>query len=279
MRPHRMTDEHISRYIQHLHQEEYAPNTAQKYQRDLAAFAAWASDQPITRQSAAGWKEYLLAMGKSPVTVNAALAALHGFFSFMGWTECRVKYVKVQRRVFRDASRELTRAEYQRLLNAAQGNQRLAMVLQTICATGIRVSEARYITVEAARRGRAEIFLKGKARAILIPSKLGKKLLKYADGQGITSGEIFLTASGKSLSRRQIWGEMKRLCRAAGVAESKVFPHNLRHLFARAFYSACRDIVRLADVLGHASVDTTRIYLISTGMEHARLVERLGFVP
>lgn len=208
------------------------------------------------------------------------LAALNGFFRFLGWEECRVKFLKIQRKPFRDPGRELSRAEYQRLIFTAQkrGQDRLALLLEAIGGTGIRVSEVRYLTVEAARAGRAEISLKGKIRTILIPGKLCRKLLKYAKKRKIASGEIFLTGSGKGLSRKQIWAEMKRLCKWAGVEESKVFPHNLRHLFATVFYKASRDIVKLADVLGHSSIETTRIYLISTGAEHARQLERLGLV-
>ena len=191
-----------------------------------------------------------------------------------------MKSLKIQRKLFRDDRRELTREEYQRLLDAARGlgRERLALLLETICATGIRVSEVKYITVEAARAGRAEVSLKGKLRTILLPGKLCRKLKKYARAQKIASGEIFRTRSGKSLSRRQIWAEMKRLCKSAGVAPSKVFPHNLRHLFARTFYKVCRDVVKLADVLGHSSVETTRIYLISTGAEHAGILRKMRLI-
>ena len=179
--------------------------------------------------------------------------------------------------MFRDDSKELTHAEYDRLIAAAHetGRERLALLMESICGTGIRVSEVKYLTVEAAQTGRAEISLKGKIRTILLPGKLCRRLAKYARAQKIASGEIFLTRSGKSLSRRQIWAEMKGLCQKAGVAPSKVFPHNLRHLFARTFYQVCRDVVKLADVLGHSSVETTRIYLISTGAEHAKVLARM----
>ncbi len=222
----------------------------------------------------------MLEQGYAPVTINAMLTALNRFFAFAGWDACHVKFLKIQRRLFRDDSRELTRPEYDRLLAAAreQGRERLTLLLETICATGIRVSEVRYVTVETARTGRAEIALKGKIRTILLPGKLCRKLLKYARRQKIASGEIFLTRSGRGLSRKQIWAEMKSLCAKAGVAPTKVFPHNLRHLFARTFYRVCRDVARLADVLGHSSIETTRIYLISTGAEHATTLERMGLV-
>ena len=174
----------------------------------------------------------------------------------------------------------MTREEYERLVIAARttGKARLALLLEAICATGIRVSEVRYLTVEAARMGKAEIMLKGKIRTILLPNKLCRKLLKYAKKQNTAAGEVFVTRSGKSLSRKQIWAEMKALCKKAGVTPTKVFPHNLRHLFARIFYKACKDVARLADVLGHSSIETTRIYLISTGAEHAKMLEKLRLV-
>ena len=208
------------------------------------------------------------------------LTSVNTYLRFVGMPECRVKQLRLQRRVFRDQTRELSREEYDRLLSAArrQGKERLELLMETICATGIRVSEVQNITIETLRQGRAEISLKGKIRTILLPGKLRRKLQKYAQKQKIASGEIFLTRNGKGLSRRQIWAEMKALCAKAGVAASKVFPHNLRHLFARTFYRACRDVAKLADVLGHSSIETTRIYLISTGVEHARELERLGLI-
>lgn len=234
----------------------------------------------VDKEAATGWKTWLVKQGYAAVTVNAMLSSLNGFFCFQGWKECRVKYLKIQRRTFRDQGRELTRAEYERLLEAAgkEGNVRLALLLETICATGIRVSEVKYITVEALRRKRADISLKGKIRTILIPGKLCKKLASYAKKRKMKSGEIFVTRNGNGMCRRQIWGEMKKLCEKARVNSSKVFPHNLRHLFARTFYHVSKDIVKLADVLGHSNIETTRIYLISTGETHARQMDRLGLV-
>ena len=274
-----ITTERITAYGVYLRREERAPTTLEKYLRDIRAFAAWLGDSPVSREAVTSWKEYLLAQGRAPVTVNGALAALNGLFRFLGW-DCRIKFLKIQRRLFRDQSRELTRTEYERLIRTAeaQGKHRLALLMEAICATGVRVSEVKYLTVEAARAGYAEISLKGKIRAILLPNKLCRRLLKYAKKQKIASGEIFLTKSGKGLSRRQIWAEMKRLCAAAGVEPSKVFPHNLRHLFATAFYRACKDIAKLADVLGHSSIETTRIYLVTSGAEHRRQLDRLGLV-
>lgn len=226
------------------------------------------------------WKERLLRAGLSPATINAKLSAVNGLFRFLGWEDCRLRFFRVQRRLFRQPEKELTQQEYRRLTKAARasGQLRLELLMQALCATGVRVSELRYLTVEAAKRGRADIALKGKIRTILLPRKLCRKLLQYAQERQIVSGEIFLTKSGTSLSRRQIWREMKSLCRAAEVEASKVFPHNLRHLFAIVFYQNFNDIVRLADVLGHSSIDTTRIYLLTGGDELARQIERLKLV-
>lgn len=275
-----LTPERIAAYGLYLKQEERTPATLEKYLRDVRAFACWLNGAAVTKDAVTGWKERLLAERRAPSTVNAALSALNGLFRFLGWEGCRARFVKVQRRLFRDPARELTRPDYERLIAAARelGRERLALVMETICATGVRVSEVRYFTVEAVRQGRAEISLKGKVRVILIPTKLARKLLKYAKKNKTASGEIFLTGNGKSLSRRQIWAEMKRLCGRAGVDPRKVFPHNLRHLFAMVFYRTSRDIVKLADLLGHSSIETTRIYLVTSGAEHQRTLDRLGLI-
>ncbi len=276
----KLTVERIAAYGRYLRQEERTPATLEKYLRNVRAFARWLDGAGVTKEAVTEWKERLLAEHLSPSTVNAALSALNGLFRFLGWEDCRARFVKVQRRLFRDPARELTRTDYDRLITTARelGRDRLALLMEAICSTGVRVSEVRYLTVEAAQRGRAEISLKGKVRVILIPTKLARKLLKYAKKNKTASGEIFLTGSGKSLSRRQIWAEMKRLCVRAGVEPSKVFPHNLRHLFATAYYRAYRDIAKLADVLGHSSIETTRIYLLTSGAEHQRQLDRLGLV-
>lgn len=280
MESRRLTREELGGYGAHLRKEERSAATVEKYLRDAGAFLAWLNGGAVGKESAAQWRDALLAQGRTPATVNAKLSAVNGLFRFLGWQGCAAKPLKLQRRAFRDASKELSREEYRRLLEAARvrGRERLELLLEAICATGIRVSEVRYLTVEAAARGRAEVRLKGKIRTILLPGKLCRKLQKYAKKQKIASGEVFLAEDGTSLSRNRIWREMKRLCGAAGVEATKVFPHNLRHLFAMTFYQSTRDIVKLADVLGHSSINTTRIYLMTTGAEHVRQLERLGLV-
>ena len=277
---HKLTPEQLTAFVRYLHTEERSEGTVAKYLRDVETFSRWLDGRAVTRELAAEWKEHLLSNGLAPTTINSMLAAINSLFRFLGWDECRVKFLKIQRRLFRDARKELSRPEYAQLLETARsrGQERLALLMEAICATGIRVSEVKYLTVEAVQKGRADISLKGKIRTILFPNKLCRKLLKYAKKQKIASGEIFLTRNGTSLSRRQIWAELKRLCKYAGIEPSKVFPHNLRHLFATTFYRACKDIARLADVLGHSSIETTRIYLVTSGAEHSRQLDRLGLV-
>ena len=269
----------LSDFARQLQEDERSPATIENYLRHIRAFAAWAGGQAVTKDLATQWKEHLISQYR-PGTVNTMLVSLNRFFAFLGWYDCQVKTLRIQRRLFREESKELTRAEYERLVSAAQasGRERLVLLLETICSTGIRVSEVKYITVEALKLGKAEISLKGKIRTILLPNKLCRKLLKYAKKKRTVSGEVFLTRNGTSLSRKQIWAEMKSVCEKARVAASKVFPHNLRHLFARTFYKVCRDVARLADVLGHSSIETTRIYLISTGVEHAATLNRLRLI-
>ena len=279
MQQYKLTGEHLSAFGRFLLTEERSAGTIDKYMRDVRAFFLWLDGRAVTKDLTVEWKSHLLAKDYAPVTVNGMLSALNGLFKFLGWNECRVRFLKIQRKLFQDTRRELTRREYERLLAAAKemGRGRLALLMETICATGIRVSEVRYITVETARSGRAQISLKGKIRVILLPRKLCRKLLKYAKTKKILSGKIFLTRKGQELGRRQIWAEMKQLCAVTGVAPSKVFPHNLRHLFATLFYKACKNIVQLADVLGHSSIETTRIYLLTSGTEHIRQMERLAW--
>lgn len=274
------TENEISEYENFLRGEEREQATIEKYLRELRFFRMWLEGKVVTKEEVIRWKEYLQGKEYAPATINAKISALNGFFMFMGWEKFRVKFLKIQRQIFRKQSKELTRGEYENLILTArgEGKERLALLMEAICATGIRVSELMYITVEAAKEGRAEVVLKGKIRVILLPGKLCRKLLKFARQQKISSGEIFLTKTGKGLSRRQIWREMKEICKKANVESSKVFPHNLRHLFAVSFYKICRDIVKLADVLGHSSVETTRIYLLTAGEEHAKRLEQMRLV-
>lgn len=263
-----------------LREDERSQGTINKYLRDVRKFLEWLGGKVLEKVQVSAWREQLLTDGYAPETVNSMVVALNRFLDFIGRSDCRVRTLRIQRKMFRQPERELTRSEYERLVQTAvrAGKERLALLLEAITATGIRVSEVKYLTVEAAKAGRAEISLKGKIRVILLPHKLCRKLLQYAEMQKSVSGEIFLTRNGSSLSRKQIWAEMKGLCHAAGVAASKVFPHNLRHLFARAFYQACRDVAKLADVLGHSNIETTRIYLLSTGKAHAQQLEKLQFL-
>lgn len=275
-----ITGKQTAEYGARLMAEEHSRGTIEKYLRDVRAFTRWLGARELTKENAVLWKAHLSEAGYAPVTINSMLSALNGFFAFIGREDCHVKFLRIQRRMFRAESKSLTREEYMRLVGAAQaqGDVRVALLLETICATGVRVSEVRYITMEAARQGVAEISLKGKIRTIIIPAKLSKKLLKYAEKRKIASGEIFLTRSGKGMNRRQIWSAMKALCGAAQVESSKVFPHNLRHLFACRFYKVSHDIVRLANILGHSSIETTRIYLVTTSNENAEEMELLGLV-
>ena len=274
------TVEQIREFSRYLREEERETATIDKYSRDVKDFFIWLKDREISRERIAEWKQHLRRVGRKPVTINGKLSALNKFLSFLGRNDCRIKYLKIQRRLFRSTEKQLSKQEYIRLMETAHslGRERLALLMETICATGIRVSEVKYITAEAIRAGRTEIALKGKIRTILLPGKLCRKLQKYVRKRKIVSGEVFLTRNGKGMSRRQIWAEMKSLCEKAGVAPSKVFPHNLRHLFAQTFYRVCRDVARLADVLGHSSIETTRLYLISTEAEHVRQMERMGLI-
>lgn len=280
MNRHQLTAEQITAFEQYLQAEEREKGTIEKYLRDVRAFQTWLNGRLVEKWLVVMWKEHLQTEGYQSSTINAKISALNKFFVFVGWEECRVKYLRIQRKLFRSNHRNLTKEEYLHLLETAHslGKERLALLMETICATGIRVSEVQYITVEAIHTGQTSISLKGKIRTILLPNKLCRKLRKYARKQKIVSGEIFVTRNGRGMSRRQIWAAMKALCKKAKVTPSKVFPHNLRHLFAQTFYKSCRDVVKLADVLGHSSIETTRIYLISTGAEHARQLERLQLI-
>lgn len=273
----KITEETIRAFAAGLSAGERSPATIEKYTREARRFSRWLAGREPDRALARSYKEEL---SRTPAGVNGAVAALNSLFTFLGLPECRLKSVKIQRRIFRDEDRELNQAEYRRLLLAAKEgrNERLMLVMETICSTGIRVSELKFFTVEAVRRGRADVANKGKVRTVFLPVKLQKRLLRYAAAHGITAGPIMITRSGRPLDRSNIWSDMKKLCRAADVAETKVFPHNLRHLFARTYYDLEKDIVRLADILGHASINTTRIYTMETGEVHRRQLEKMRLV-
>lgn len=266
--------ETLARFQEYLKQEEKSPLTVEKYTRDAAQFLRWLEGRSITKGETLAFKAHLMER-YAVASVNSMLSSLNCYLTFLGREECRVKTAKSQRAAFCSEEKELTQGEYERLLRAAGENRRLCLLMQTICSTGIRVSEHRFITVEAIRQGSAVVRCKGKTRVVILPRKLCKALSAYARGVGIKSGSIFVTRSGKPLDRSRIWAEMKKLCRTAGVLAEKVFPHNLRHLFARVYYSIEKDIVRLADILGHASVNTTRIYTMESGAVHRRQIEKM----
>ena len=271
-----ITKESMNEFRNWLHSEERSEGTIAKYMRDLERLSAWLGDKEVTKENLTEWKEHLTANGYEPVTVNSMLAVVNTYCRFAG-LNIKVKFLRIQRKLFREESKELTKDEYEKLIRTAEekGNVRLAMLIETIGATGIRVSEVQYITVEAAKAGRTQISLKGKIRDILLPGKLCKKLLKYAKKQKIASGEIFITKSGKGMSRKQIWAEMKAICKAAGVEASKVFPHNLRHLFARTFYRETKNLIHLADILGHNSLEVTKIYTTDSIEEWRKNMEKI----
>ncbi len=277
----------IERYQSHLRAAERSSATVRKYGRDVERFlrfAQKATGDPVAhgidKPSLVAWKRSLIDAGYAPQTVNTMLAAVNGFVAFLGRSELRVKPVRRQRAVFRTRGKELTKPEYLRLLAAAKrhGRRRLFLVMQTICATGIRVSELQYITAQSAKEGRAAIRCKGKCRVILIPRKLCGQLLAWAREKKIAAGPLFRTRGGKPIDRSNIWRDMRSLCGDAGVEPGKVFPHNLRHLFAVVFYKAEKDLAKLADVLGHSNISTTRLYIMETGAEHEKLLSMLGLI-
>lgn len=270
----------IRAFGSYLREQERSAATVQKYLRSLERFYFWLPpDKGVDKAAVMAYKESLLE-SHVPGGVNTILAALNGFFRFMGWHSCHVKALHIQRRVFSDPGSELSREEYLRLVSAARkkGDTRLELLLQLMASTGIRVSEIRYVTVAALDTGRVQIRLKGKIRTILLPKKLCRKLRDYQRRQKIQEGPLFLTRNRKAMDRRDIWLQMKRLCALAGVDKEKVFPHNLRHLFARTFYKVQKDIVKLSDLLGHSSIETTRIYLLSSGQEHQKILDSLHLI-
>ena len=248
--------------------------------RDVMEFTTYMNGEEITKESVIAYKDKLISKNYAVRSINSMLASLNSLFSFLNWMDCRVKSIKLQRQIYCPEEKELTKAEYMRLVNTAKqkGNERLNLILQTICGTGIRVSELQYITVEAVKNGEAVVSLKGKTRTVFLVKELKKKLLRYTAEQNISSGSVFITRTGKPISRTNIWREMKALCVEADVNPQKVFPHNLRHLFARVFYGIEKDIAKLADILGHSSINTTRIYIISTGTEHRQRMENMRLI-
>ena len=274
-----VTDEIIKKFELYLYEEERSDNTIDKYMRDIRFFRKWLKGRGIDKSAVIEYKKELCER-YAMKSVNSMLSSINAFFAFMGWYDLKVKTLKIQRRIFADKEKELTKAEYERMLAAAKDkkNERLYYLMQTIASTGLRVSEIKYVTCEAVREGQAVINCKGKIRQIFLPKKLCQMLKKYIKSQNIKSGSVFITRSGRPLDRCAIWKMMKSLCESAGVSKDKVFPHNFRHLFARTFYSLQKDIVRLADILGHSSVETTRIYTMESGTEHIKQLQRLGLL-
>lgn len=269
----------VQNFESYLRNEERSEATVEKYVRDVRFFEAFVGNAEISKQIVLEYKNRLIER-YAVASANSMIAALNCFLRFCGWHDMCVKQFKVQREAYCSEEKELSRAEYTRLLDAASANhnERLNLIIQTICGTGIRVSELQFITVEAVQNGEAVVNCKGKNRRIFIVPMLRKKLLHYAKKQGIRRGTVFITRGGKPVSRNSIWREMKALCKQANVAQSKVFPHNLRHLFARTFYGIEKDIAKLADILGHASINTTRIYIVTTGAEHKRKMENMRLI-
>lgn len=273
-----LSTEQINEFANYLCREEKSAATQEKYIRDVQAFHVYSGGVDITKELVIAWKKYLVERGYAVRSINSMLASVNSLLDFMGVSACKVKNIRTQRQIYCPEEKELTKAEYLRLLKASKKNEQLNLVLQTICGTGIRVSELRYFTVEAIRCGEVRVDCKNKTRTILVPGKLKNILLNYAKRRGIASGLIFISRTGKPLNRSNIWAAMKKLCEVAGVKASKVFPHNLRKLFARTFYGIEKDIAKLADILGHSSINTTRIYIMTTGNEHRQKIERLGLV-
>lgn len=274
-----ITNSMIGDFRDYLRSDEKSDNTIEKYLRDIRAFCGFIGAKEVRKAVVMEFKASLIE-NYEITSANSMIAAVNAFLRFVGWVDCCIKQFKVQKKTFCSEAKELTKAEYIRLVNTAKqkGNERLNLILQTICGTGIRVSELLFITVEAVRKGEAIVSCKNKTRTVFIVRELQKKLLNYIKDKGITTGCIFTTKSGKPMSRCNIWREMKALCEQAGVTPDKVFPHNLRHLFARTFYGIEKDIAKLADILGHSSINTTRIYIITTGAEHKRKMENMRLI-
>ena len=276
MKDRTITDHLMQEFARSLAMDEKSTATREKYLRDVSGFRAWLGNTAPDKESCLRYKQHLLDRYQR-TSVNSMLASMNAFFRFAGWQELFLRQVRIQKKAYCSAEKELSKEEYRRLITAARsrGDSRLELLLQTICSTGIRVSELRTITVEAVKRGEALVSCKAKTRPVFLVSGLQKKLLRYAKQLGIRGGCIFITGTGKPLDRSNIWRMMKSLCADARVSPEKVFPHNLRHLFARTFYALEKDIAKLADILGHANINTTRIYMITTGVEHRQKMERM----
>ena len=268
----------IRGFSQHLEHDEKSQATVDKYHRDVIALWNFVGGETLTKDIVMAYKRHLIDRDYAVSSINSMLASVNAFLEYLGLQEYKVKNIRTQRKTYCTEDKELSKAEYLRLLEASKNNEQLNLVIQTICGTGIRVSELQYFTVETIRIGQVTVACKNKTRIILVPGKLRNLLLNYAKRKRITSGTIFVTRSGAPLNRSNIWSAMKKLCEAAGVKASKVFPHNLRKLFARTFYGIEKDIAKLADILGHSSINTTRIYIMTTGTEHRRKIERLGLI-
>ena len=275
-----ITEATIERFGRYLYNEEKSNLTIEKYLRDVRAFSDYLGENDLTKEAMMAYKQRLISDGFSVRSINSMIASINKLAGFLGREELKVKTVRLQKEIFRPEEKELTRAEYERLCRTAEEkrNCRLSLIIQTICGTGIRISELEFITVDAVKRGEARVSCKGKTREIFIVKALREKLMKYVARHQITEGCVFVTRNGKPVSRVNVWREMKVLCGDAHVNPSKVFPHNLRHLFARVFYEIEKDIAKLADILGHSSINTTRIYIISTGKEHRRRMENMRLI-
>ncbi len=273
-----ITERQIQSFEQYLIREEKSTATVDKYIRDVRAFSLYIGEKIVTKTMVMEYKKHLQEKNYAVRSINSMIASINSFLVYMDWQDCKVKSLKLQKQVYCAEEKELTKAEYERLLRASSRNEQLRLTMQTICSTGIRVSELRFFTVEAVMSGEVVVNCKAKTRTILIPGKLRKLLIDYAKKKKIRSGVIFVTGNGKPLNRKTIWAQMKGLCKSAGLNPAKVFPHNLRKLFARTFYGIEKDIAKLADILGHSSIDTTRIYIMTTGTEHRKKIERLGLL-
>lgn len=273
-----ITNKLMNDYAGFLRGEEKSGVTIEKYLRDLRFFRRYLGSGKLSKEETLGFKQQLIERRYAVASVNSMLSSVNGFLRYCGRQDCCVKSLRVQRRIYVPEERELTKEEYRRLLEASKGDEQMNLLLQTICATGIRISELRYFTVEAIRSEELTVCCKNKTRTIFLPPQLRKALIRYAARRNIRSGPVFVTRSGNCLDRSNVWAKMKRLCAAANVESHKVYPHNLRKLFARTFYTREKDIALLADILGHGSIETTRIYIMSTGKEHRQKIEHLNLL-